>query len=116
VAIPHRYYYQQDPDRLSTCTLTIHAILHIADAIEATGPVWTSWTFPMERYCGRLRQAIKNRRFPYASLAQYVVDDAWLDQIQLMHNMKEELLLHRPHRADLPGQFTDKSCRCSHSA
>ncbi|KAH7903169.1 hypothetical protein BJ138DRAFT_1138781 [Hygrophoropsis aurantiaca] len=53
-------YYQHELQRLATCTLTIHALAHIADSIEDSGPVWTSWAFPMERFCGRLQAAIKN--------------------------------------------------------
>ncbi|KAI0691672.1 hypothetical protein C8Q76DRAFT_585659, partial [Earliella scabrosa] len=58
-------------------------LLHIADSILEAGPVWTAWAFPMERYCGSLQPAIRNRRFPYASLNRYVLDKARLDQIKL---------------------------------
>jgi hypothetical protein len=107
----NRYYYQYDASRLSTCLITVHGLLHIADSIEATGPVWTSWAFPMERFCGRLRQAVKSRRFPDASIAQYLVGEARLNQIQLVHNMSEELLLRVPGRADVPGQLKHDSCK-----
>ncbi|CDO74857.1 hypothetical protein BN946_scf185004.g7 [Trametes cinnabarina] len=43
-----RIYYQHDLQRLSACPVTVHALLHITDSIEATGPVWASWAFPME--------------------------------------------------------------------
>ena len=76
-------YYQHDPQCLLTCPLTIHALLHIADSIQASGPVWTAWAFPMERYCGALQPAIRSRRFPYSSLNCYVVDWARLTQIKL---------------------------------
>ncbi|KAL7277981.1 hypothetical protein ACG7TL_007934 [Trametes sanguinea] len=78
-------YYQYEPERLSTCPLTIHALLHIADSIIKTGPVWAAWAFPMERYCGALQPAIRSRRFPYASLNRYVVDHARLAQIKLLY-------------------------------
>jgi hypothetical protein len=32
----------------------IHALLHIADAIKAMGPVWATWAFPTERACGHI--------------------------------------------------------------
>lgn len=44
----HRIYYQLSEDRVSACPLTVHALLHIADSIEAMGPVWCYWAFPME--------------------------------------------------------------------
>lgn len=43
------------------------------------------------------------------SIAQYVMDDARLNQIQLTHNMADELSLRRPHRADVPGQYKCES-------
>ncbi|KAK0221124.1 hypothetical protein EDD85DRAFT_960290 [Armillaria nabsnona] len=45
-----RIYYQYSPERLSMCTLNIHALLHVADNIEASGPVWAYWAFPMEHF------------------------------------------------------------------
>ncbi|KIK15584.1 hypothetical protein PISMIDRAFT_31021 [Pisolithus microcarpus 441] len=53
-------YYQHDPCRINTCPVTIHALLHVADSIEATGPVWTSWSFPIEHFCGQLQPVIRS--------------------------------------------------------
>ncbi|KAI0749041.1 hypothetical protein C8Q74DRAFT_1171750, partial [Fomes fomentarius] len=53
-------------------------LLHIVDSILAAGLVWTSWAFPMERYCGALQPAIRSRHYPYASLNRYVLDSAHL--------------------------------------
>ncbi|KAH9946895.1 hypothetical protein B0H21DRAFT_857356 [Amylocystis lapponica] len=75
------------------CPLTIHALLHVADSIRATGPVWAAWEFPMERFCGTLLPALKNRRYPYASLSHYAVDIAQLYQIELLYDMQQELSL-----------------------
>ncbi|KAF9038182.1 hypothetical protein BJ165DRAFT_1353146 [Panaeolus papilionaceus] len=39
----HRYevlYYENNPDRVSACPLTIHALLHIGDSIRENGPPW----------------------------------------------------------------------------
>jgi hypothetical protein len=86
-------------------------LLHITDYIEATGPVWTSWAFPTEWFCGQLLWAVKSQQHPDACMAQYLVDDAWMTQIQLVHNMIQELSLHKPHGADVPGQFKHESCK-----
>ncbi|KIJ69616.1 hypothetical protein HYDPIDRAFT_106255 [Hydnomerulius pinastri MD-312] len=102
-------YYQHDPQRLPTCTVTIHGLLHIADSIEMTGPVWTSWAFPMERFCGRLQPAIKSRRRPDACLARYVGEEAQLTHIGLIHHMTEELALCRPAKDQVLGELRDKS-------
>ncbi len=90
------YYYQHDASRLSVCPLTIHALLHIADSIRLAGPVWASWAYPMERYCGLLGPSIRSRRHPYASLNRYVLDSARLDHIKLLYQAHEVLSLRKP--------------------
>lgn len=106
----HRLYYQHDPTRLSTCPLTIHALLHIADSIEQNGPVWTYWAFPTERFCGRLLPAIRSRRHPFANLDNYVVAAAQLAQIKLKHNLYEHLRLKPPLSEELKGSFSHPDC------
>lgn len=102
-------YYQHDPERISACPLTVHALLHIADSIKAVGPVWSYWEFPMERYCGTLQPAIRSRRFPYASLDRFVLESAQLTQIKAVYNCAEELNL-RPPRGQVVGLFSDPLC------
>ncbi|KAG1790483.1 uncharacterized protein HD556DRAFT_1192531, partial [Suillus plorans] len=91
------------------CPITIHALLHIADSIEETGPVWTSWAFPMERFCGRLQPIIKSKRHPDACIARYIVEEAQLTQAALIYNMAEELSLRKPLNGMVAGQFTHES-------
>lgn len=99
----HRLYYQHDPLRVSTCTITVHALLHIADSIGAVGPVWAYWAFPMERYCGLIRPAIKSRKHPDASLDRYVIECAQLAHISLIYNFQDEVFaLHPRPRLSLP--------------
>ena len=106
-------YYQHDPGRISTCPLTVHALLHIAPSIEATGPVWCYWAFPTERYCGVLQPAIRNRHFPFASLDRHVLENAQLTQIKTIYNMAEELSLKEPNARGAPrGSFEDPACKC----
>jgi len=57
------------------------------------GLVWCYWAFPMERHCGRLKIAIHSRRFPYASLDRYVLEDAQLTQIKIFYDLVIELSL-----------------------
>ncbi|KAI0749059.1 hypothetical protein C8Q74DRAFT_1320437 [Fomes fomentarius] len=92
-----RWYYQYEPNRLSACPLTIHALLHIVDSILAAGLVWTSWAFPMERYCGALQPAIRSRHYPYASLNRYVLDSAHLTHIKLLYNLHDKLAMKPPN-------------------
>jgi hypothetical protein len=105
----HSIYYQHNHNHISTCPVTVHALLHIADSIIATGPVWCYWAFPMERYCGKLQPAIRSRRFPYASLDHYVIENAQLTQIKVVYNMLEELALH-PAQGGIQGSYKDASC------
>lgn len=107
-----RIYYQHRPERLSACPVTIHALLHIADSIEAMGPVWCYWAFPMERYCGKLQPAFRSRRFPYAALDRFVVEDAQLTQIKAIYDAAGELALQVP-RGSVPGMYSHPSCRFS---
>ncbi|QRW26662.1 Transposase family Tnp2 protein [Rhizoctonia solani] len=75
------YYYQYRTSRLPTCPLTIHALLHIPYYILQTGPLWASWAFVMERFCGRLLPAVRNRTRPYIQLDNYIKQRA---QLQLV--------------------------------
>jgi hypothetical protein len=106
-----RLYYQYSPDRLSTCPVTIHALLHIADGIEHTGPVWSYWAFPTERYCGRLQRTIRSRRHPFVNIDNYVVASAQLSQIKIRYGLEEELSL-KPTKADqIRGSFSHPACK-----
>ncbi|THU76250.1 hypothetical protein K435DRAFT_739434 [Dendrothele bispora CBS 962.96] len=102
-----RFYYQYDAERLPMCPLTIHALLHIAPSIKVSGPVWCYWAFPMERYCGKLLPAIRSRRFPFASLARHVVEDARLTQISTIYGVSRELALLPPRVGPISGTFID---------
>ncbi|KAF9040964.1 hypothetical protein BJ165DRAFT_1493585 [Panaeolus papilionaceus] len=86
-------YYENDPDCLSACPLTVHALLHIADSIRENGPVWVSWAFPMERHCGILLRAIRSQRHLYVSLSAFVAAKAQLKQIRLKYNLTEVSLI-----------------------
>jgi hypothetical protein len=109
-----RLYYKCDPKRAAMCPSTIHSLLHIADYIEIAGPVWCNWAFPMERFCGRLRLAIKNRRFPYVNMDNYLVDSAHLAIIKLLYGLSDELSLRsKPVEKGvcIPGcQYLDEYC------
>jgi len=113
-----RIYYQNSPDRVSTCPLTVHALLHIADSIEAMGPVWAYWAFPMERFCGKLLRHIKSRRHPFASIDSYITAVAQLEQIKNRYNAHDQLALLPPKEANSREFAFDEckpSCPCASS-
>jgi hypothetical protein len=82
-----RLYYQHNPARLGTCTVTIHALLHIADSIEACGPVWASWAYPTERFCGKLQRAVKGRRYVWASIDNWALRSAQAAHIRFVYSL-----------------------------
>jgi len=100
-----KYYYRYDRERLSACTLPLHAMLHIADNIEAMGPVWAYWAFPMERFCGAIARANKSHHYPYSSINQHVLQASQLSQIKFMYGMAEELDLEE-RRSNLASGVT----------
>lgn len=104
-----RIYYRYEPGRASACPLTIHALLHIADSIKAMGPVWATWAFPMERYCGSLLPGIRNRRYPYASINKFMIERAHLTQIKLLYDLHQDLSLEKP-----PGNSEVKFSPCEY--
>ncbi|KZV98480.1 hypothetical protein EXIGLDRAFT_562535, partial [Exidia glandulosa HHB12029] len=60
-------------------------LLHIADSIEAMGPVGGYWSFVMERFCSSLRPAIRSRKYPYTSIDNFVVDTAKIHQVKVSY-------------------------------
>ncbi|EUC56942.1 transposase family Tnp2 protein [Rhizoctonia solani AG-3 Rhs1AP] len=87
IAQYEEYYYQYDPARLPTCPLTIHALLHLPHYIRTSGPLWTSWAFVMERFCGHILPAVKNRIRPYGHLDNYVQRRAQMQAVSLKYEL-----------------------------
>ncbi|KAF8493835.1 hypothetical protein BU17DRAFT_59563 [Hysterangium stoloniferum] len=81
-----RLYYKYNEGNLPACTFNVHAMLHIADYIKQAGPVWTTWAFPMERYCGKLGERITSRLHPYATLSHFVKRTAQLSQLKVRYS------------------------------
>ena len=64
----------------------------------------------MERYCNRLKPAIKSRRFPYATIDRYIFEDAQLTQIKAIYDLADELAL-KPQKSVLPrGAYQSPYC------
>jgi hypothetical protein len=80
-----RWYYGYDQSHLPACTFNIHALLHIPNYIRLCGPAWTTWAFPMERYCGKLGSRVTSRLHPYATLSVYVTHAAQLSQLKIRY-------------------------------
>ncbi|KAF9515818.1 hypothetical protein BS47DRAFT_1391321 [Hydnum rufescens UP504] len=76
-----KLYYQYDLERLSTCPLTLHAMLHVTEDIERNSQPCMNWSFVMEHWCGSLLPAVKSCVNPYITLARRQLHLAQLDQI-----------------------------------
>ena len=95
-------------------TLTVHGLLHIADSIERIGPVWTWWSFPIERQCGRLKRHITDKRHPFTNLDNYITLATQFKTAKLIYNITEEdLSLDKPTN-EKKGLHLEDECTCSH--
>ena len=104
-----RLYYQLSLQRLLACPVTVYSLLHIADGIEACGPVWTYWAFPMERFCGILQPWIKSQWFPFTNLDNHVVAMAQISHIKIHYNLHEKLL-QKPSSQGPQKGFCTENC------
>ncbi|KAF9222843.1 hypothetical protein BS17DRAFT_767596 [Gyrodon lividus] len=85
------YYYQYRGERLPACTLTVHGLLHVAQGIRHCGPIWTTWTFYMERFCGMLQHDIRSRARPWSNLNKSLLHMVYLEQLAVRYNLSDEL-------------------------
>ena len=74
------------------CTLTIHGLLHLAQGIRDCGPVWTTWTFFMERYCGLLQRNLHSRGRPWSNMNKNILYSIYREQLMLRYELQDELL------------------------
>ncbi|CEL64041.1 hypothetical protein RSOLAG1IB_11025 [Rhizoctonia solani AG-1 IB] len=87
VAQYKEYYYQYDYTRLPACPLTIHALLHLPQYIQIAGPLWASWAFVMEQFCGHILPAVKNCVRPYEHLDNYIQRRAQMQAVLLKFHL-----------------------------
>ncbi|KAJ7191813.1 hypothetical protein GGX14DRAFT_380760 [Mycena pura] len=99
------YYYQYDVARLSTCPLTIHALLHIPDDILRCGPMPCYWNYITERFVGFLVRSSKSRKDPYASFARRLREIAQNSAIKVRFHLQEELDLSDVGDEDRKGRL-----------
>lgn len=105
-----RYYYQYAEDRLSTCVLTLHALLHVPNDIRFCGPGWTTWTFFMERFCGFLKRSLSCKRYPWSNLNNRILNLAYLEQLAVRYDLDEELVTLKSVKKERKYDVTYPSC------
>jgi hypothetical protein len=91
-------YYRYEPSRVTTCPLTIHALLHIASDTRHAGPLSRIWEFATERSMGVIARSVKSKRLPFAQLAETVKMREQLKAVGIRYNLIRELSLRKPRR------------------
>ena len=109
----YRYYYQYREYRLSVCPLVIHGLLHVIDGIRLCGPIWVTWTFYMERFCGILKSALRSRKRPFANLNARIMRSSCISLLRLLYDVDEELGI-KPFKELKEGERVYPECKlCS---
>jgi hypothetical protein len=106
-----RIYYQYDVSRLSLCTLTIHGLLHVCDNIRFCAPVWVTWTFWMERYCGLLQGGLRSRSQPWANLNNQIIHKAYLEMIDMYYDLDHGLTRSSKVDGLTRGEIVYETCK-----
>ncbi|KAG8795067.1 hypothetical protein FRC12_018363 [Ceratobasidium sp. 428] len=79
------YYYQYNPNRMEVCTVNIHYLLHLVDAIEQLGLPGGYWSFLMERFCSLVGFVVKSRRFPFENISRNIRDQMQLKVLRHLY-------------------------------
>ncbi|KIK73740.1 hypothetical protein PAXRUDRAFT_83079, partial [Paxillus rubicundulus Ve08.2h10] len=56
-------------------------LLHLGVGIKNCGPVWTTWTFYMEHFCGMLQNSLQSQSRPWSNLNNSLLHMAYLEQL-----------------------------------
>ena len=93
------------------CTLTIHGLLHICDNIRFCGPVWTTWTFWMERYCGYLKAGLRSHSHPWMNLNNKILHKAYMEFTDVFYGLEDQqIFVSKTSIANKETTYT--GCRC----
>jgi hypothetical protein len=107
-----RIYYQFDEERLQTCPVNTHYLLHIADSLEYMGPIWCYWAYPMERFCSFILNSVKSRRYPYANIDERVLNRARLQVILHKYRLiDKEPFTCQKQRVESDGATIVRGCK-----
>ena len=90
----------------------MHSLLHIADGIEAIGPVWAAWAFVMERFCYWVkRHGVRSRKHALESLDNRILEVTQLEMAKARYGLTKTLSLKPKHGRTSKDKFPD--CECS---
>lgn len=77
--------------RLSTCPLTIHALIHVAQATRDAGPLSRIWEYVTERFMGKIARNVTSRQYPFSQIAESVKKQEQLKTVAMKFGLEEEL-------------------------
>ena len=73
----------------------MHGLLHIADGIEAAGPVWATWLSMMKWYCSYIKQStVQSRKHPLASINNRILETTQLEMAKMKYGLVKTLSLN----------------------
>jgi hypothetical protein len=78
-----RIYYHGDPQRMPACSINNHWLLHLADYIRDNGPACYWWSYPMERFCGWVREMATSKAHMGKSIANNQTRDEQINALRL---------------------------------
>lgn len=77
--------------RISTCPLTIHALIHLAGTTRHAGPLSRIWEYVTERFMGKIARNVTSRQYPFSQIAESVKKQEQLKTIAIKFGLEEEL-------------------------
>lgn len=84
--------------RISTCPLTIHAIIHLISSTRHAGPLSRIWEFVTERYMGKIARSVTSRQYPFSQLAETIKKQEQIKTVAIKLGLEEELFLTNNRR------------------
>lgn len=76
---------------ISTCPLTIHALIHIAGSTRHCGPLSCIWEFVTERFMGKVTRNVTSRQYPFSQIAKTVKKGEQLKTVAMKFSLEEKL-------------------------
>ncbi|KIM19970.1 hypothetical protein M408DRAFT_311094 [Serendipita vermifera MAFF 305830] len=88
-----QYYYRYEMDRISTCPLTIHAIIHLVSSTRHAGPLSRIWEYVTERFMGKIARSVTSRQYPFSQLSETVKKWEQVKVVAIRYGLEKELFL-----------------------
>lgn len=80
-------------DRISTCPLTIHAIIHLVSSTRHAGPLSRIWEYVTERLMGKIARSVTSRQYPFSQLSETVKKWEQMKILAIKYGLEKDLFL-----------------------